>query len=112
MENKTQPKAKKPAVPYKKLVLEAITALNDRTGSSIPAIEKHIKENHPDIELKHTFVRRIVKMMLDNEEIVAAPRHKNSYKISANMKKSMLKKKKVQKLKTSKKEKKEKKEKK
>ena len=102
MEKKTQPKAKKPSVPYKKLVLEAISALNDRTGSSIPAIEKYIKENHSDIELKHTFVRRVVKMMLDNKEIVSAPRHKNSYKISASSKKSEMKKKKVQKLKASK----------
>ena len=45
MEAKTQTKTKKPSVPYKKLIMEAITALNDRTGSSILAIEKYLKEN-------------------------------------------------------------------
>ena len=104
MENNSQSRVKKSAIPYKKLILEAITALNDRNGSSVPAIEKYITKNHPDIALKHIRVRRVLKIMLDNEEIMVAPRHKNSYKLSLDYKKALLKKTKVQKLNKSKKE--------
>ncbi|AQZ10625.1 HHO1 (YPL127C) [Zygosaccharomyces parabailii] len=34
---------------YKELIAEALTALNDRKGSSRPAIKKYIKEYHPSV---------------------------------------------------------------
>ena len=78
---KTKKTEKKPSVPYKKLILEAIVELKDKTGSSIPAIEKYIKEHHPEVELNHTRVRLIIKMMLEKNEIAPHFRHKNSYRI-------------------------------
>ena len=78
---KTKKTEKKPSVPYKKLILEAIVELKDKTGSSIPAIEKYIKEHHPEVELNHTRVRLIIKMMLEKSEIAPHFRHKNSYRI-------------------------------
>ena len=78
---KTKKTEKKPSVPYKKLILEAIVELKDRTGSSIPAIEKYIREHHHEVELNHSRVRLIIKKMLENNEIAPHFRHKNSYRI-------------------------------
>ena len=72
---------KKPSVPYKMYIVEAITELKSKTGSSMVAIEKYIKEHHTDVELNHSRVRNIIKMMLKNNEIAPHYRHTNSYRL-------------------------------
>lgn len=37
---------------YMDLVYEAILTLQDRTGSSLPAIKQHIQNQYPKLELK------------------------------------------------------------
>ena len=72
---------KKPSVPYKMYIVEAITELKSKTGSSMVAIEKYIKEHHTDVELNHSRVRNIIKMMLKNNEIAPHYRHTSSYRL-------------------------------
>ena len=43
-------RAKKTEVPYTQLVEEAIVAMKDRTGSSMPAIKKWLMENKPELD--------------------------------------------------------------
>ena len=89
MSEKTETKPKKISVPYKKLIIEAIVELKSHKGSSIMAIEKYIKEKHPDVTLKHTLVRTIIKKMLVNNELAPNRYHANSYQIvKSTLKKS------------------------
>ena len=92
-------KSKKPGVPYKKLIFEAIQKLDNSNGSSIPAIEKYIKTQHPKLELKHTTLRGILKKMLTKGDIVPHFRHKNSYRIPSNVMKKVKQKEEKEKLK-------------
>lgn len=38
-----------PKIHYRELIIEAITALKDRTGSSLIAIENYILKNHKEV---------------------------------------------------------------
>eukprot|EP00567_Pseudictyota_dubia_P013688 CAMPEP_0197453374 /NCGR_PEP_ID=MMETSP1175-20131217/34749_1 /TAXON_ID=1003142 /ORGANISM="Triceratium dubium, Strain CCMP147" /LENGTH=90 /DNA_ID=CAMNT_0042986647 /DNA_START=51 /DNA_END=319 /DNA_ORIENTATION=+ len=68
-------------IPYKTLIVEAITNLADRTGSSFPAIEKYILANHPAFNYVRTRARAALKKALESGDIARHHQHANSYKL-------------------------------
>lgn len=84
-EKENSAKRKKPSKTYLDMVMEAITALKDHSGSSSIAITKWIKDQYPDTDTPH-FRNRIsiaFKSGVTQQKLV---KNKNSYKISAEFK--------------------------
>jgi len=68
------------------LIKEAILALKDRTGSSVPAITKWIEtEKKAPVPAKHVMKAALKKGVADGTLVQV----KNSYKVSAEAKKAM-----------------------
>jgi histone H1/5 len=72
-------------VSYKEGIIKAIDDLKDRTGSSLPAIKKHMQASHPqDKKWANGMFLSVLKSMVASGDIVQT---KGSYKLSANFKK-------------------------
>merc|ERR1712172_168684 len=69
-------KAKKPAKkaehpPSAVMVLAAVKALNDKKGSSLPAIKKYIAANYKvDVVKVSPFIRKAIKKLVEGKKIV------------------------------------------
>ncbi len=61
------------------MIIEAIKSLADRTGSSVPAIEKFIASKHGEVK-KHV-IKAALKAGLSSGNIAVHHIHKNSYKL-------------------------------
>ena len=79
--------AKKPAKPsvhppVADMVTAAITALNDKKGSSLSAIKKYIQANYKGIDMDRLaiFIRRFLKKAVDDKTVVQT---KGTYKMGA-----------------------------
>ena len=71
---------------YKEGIIAAITELNDRTGSSMIAIKKHMQANLPaDKKWMNATFLKALKNEVANGDLVQV---KNSYKLSADYKKN------------------------
>ena len=75
---------------YKAGIVEAISELKDRTGSSMIAIKKVMQEKLPKDKkwMNATFLSSLKKAVADGDLVQV----KNSYKLSADFKKSLAKK--------------------
>jgi histone H1/5 len=75
---------------YKAGIIAAITELNDRSGSSMIAIKKAMQDKLPKEKkwMNSTFLSTLKKGVADGEFVQV----KNSYKLSAEFKKSLVKK--------------------
>ena len=74
---------------YKEGIVKAITELGDRTGSSMIAIKKHMQANIGDKKWLNAVYLKALKTGVENGMLV---QNKNSYKLSAEFKKSTSKK--------------------
>ena len=77
---------------YKAMAKEAISALKDRTGSSLLAIKSYISSKYSDLTLRPHYLRAALKKGVTDGAFVMV---KASYKLSAAAKKSAPKKKAV-----------------
>lgn len=80
--NTEKKKDRKNSIHYYELIKEAIVSLKDRTGSSVPAIEKYIKEKYPSLPIKHFMLLKVVKQSVANGKLTPNRYHKNSYQIN------------------------------
>lgn len=72
-------------VSYKEGIVKALDELKDRTGSSLPAIKKHIQASLPqDKKWANGMFLSILKSMVTSGDLVQT---KGSYKLSAEFKK-------------------------
>jgi histone H1/5 len=72
-------------VSYKEGIIKALDDLKDRTGSSLPAIKKHMQASHPqDKKWANGMFLSVLKSMVASGDIVQT---KGSFKLSANFKK-------------------------
>ena len=55
---------------YEKLVTEALCALDQRSGSSLIAIEKYITANHLDFDFKRAMLRNSLKRSTENGTVI------------------------------------------
>ena len=77
---------KKPVVSYKAGIFDAISALNDRTGSSSVAIKKHMQANLPeDKKWMNTVYLKALNKAVANGELT---KNKRSFKLSTATSKS------------------------
>lgn len=55
----------------KEMVLDAISSLNERNGSSMPAIKKFIAGKYPNVDMQHYMVsiKKFLKLSIDNGTI-------------------------------------------
>ena len=60
------------------LIMQAITDMADRTGSSQMAIERYILNNYPGIDYKRGLLRMTVRRGLESGWLKRAPHHANS----------------------------------
>ena len=86
------------------MIVEAVAALKDRTGSSAIAIEKYIIGHNKKLDFKRFRLRSAIKRGLVTGDLLVHHNHKNSYKLP--IKKAAPKKKKAAKKKPAKKKKK------
>ncbi|KAL9243199.1 hypothetical protein vseg_017114 [Gypsophila vaccaria] len=84
VKNVSAPKSSKPSPshpPYIQMITEAITAMKDRTGSSLPAIAKHIEEEQKIKDLPANFRKLLfiqLKKFVASGKLVKV---KNSFKL-------------------------------
>lgn len=72
-------------VSYKEGIIKALDELKDRTGSSLPAIKKHMQASLPqDKKWANGMFLSVLKSMVTSGDIVQT---KGSYKLSADFKK-------------------------
>lgn len=72
-------------VSYKEGIIKALDDLKDRTGSSLPAIKKHMQASHPqDKKWANGIFLSVLKSMVASGDIVQT---KGSFKLSASFKK-------------------------
>ena len=77
---------------YSAMAKEAISALKDRTGSSLQAIKSYIASKYPDNTLQAHYLRAALKKGVAAEDFIMV---KASYKLSAAAKKAAAPKKKA-----------------
>lgn len=56
------------------MVVEAIVALKERSGSSLPALKKHISNTHPDLAFAPHRLRQALKLGVENGTLVKVRR--------------------------------------
>ena len=69
---------------YFELVKQAILALGERSGSSIPAMKKYITTTHKDLDFKPHLLRMALKTGVEKGALIKV---KASYKLSPDAKK-------------------------
>jgi hypothetical protein len=71
--------------PFKKMILRAVEAIDDKKGSSLPYIKKYLETNYK-IKPTNPLINKTITKLVTGGDIIINPKHKGHYKISKESK--------------------------